>query len=94
MTRKAASVAIEKPPIATRAATEAATSSRAAIAALASDLAVPVPSGAHDLQDLLIRRLDEAPPIKWSMRATIGFVILTCGGFWAGVFLAVRLLIH
>jgi hypothetical protein len=67
---------------------------REAIAALASDEAPPVASGVHDLQDLLARRLDESAPAKWSMRATLGFVTLVCGGFWAGVFIAVRLMLH
>jgi len=88
MTRNAASPAFNK----SAPAADGGASAHAAIAVLASDEAFPVASGVHDLQDLLARRLDEAAPAKWSMRATLGFVVLVCGGFWAGVFLAVRLL--
>lgn len=59
---------------------------------LADDGAAPVASAVHDLQGLLALSL-EAPDRKWPARATVGFVLLVCGGFWAGVFLAVRMLL-
>jgi len=61
---------------------------------LVSSEAIPVASHVHDLQDLLARRLDAPAPAKWSARATVGFVMLVCGALWAGVFLAIGLLIH
>jgi hypothetical protein len=90
MSRNAASAAIRKP----LPAKDPAVAGKARAARLASDDAKPVASGAHDLQDLLARRL-EAPTVgKWSGRATVGFVLVVCGGFWAGVFLLGRLLLH
>ena len=93
MIRSAASAPVVAPSTTPLTAEDPGAPARAAIAALASGLAAPVASGAHDLQDLLARRLDEAPRAKWSMRATLTFVVLVCGGFWAGVFLAVWMLI-
>lgn len=90
MTRNTASTALKKPsPV-----RDVASPPSEAIARLASDAAVPVASHVHDLQDLLAHRLEQTAPARWSMRATLGFVALTCGGFWIGVFLAVRLLLR
>ena len=50
--------------------------------------------GRFDLQDLLARRLDSPAPAKWPPHATVGFVLVVCGAFWAGLFIVVRLLIH
>ena len=61
-------------------------------AKLADDAAFPVASTVHDLQDLLARSLETPAGRKWSGRATVGFVLLVCGGFWAGVYLVARLL--
>jgi hypothetical protein len=90
MTRNAAQAAFEK----TFPAPGAISPVRPPIATLAPDDAPPVASGVHDLQDLLVQRLDEAAPLKWSTRASLGFVVLVCGGFWVGVFLAARLMLR
>ena len=45
----------------------------------------------------LQQRLADAYPIeddKWSPRRTLGFIVLTCGGFWLAVGLGVRALVH
>jgi hypothetical protein len=90
MTRKAAQAAFEK----TLPASGAAPPARPQVATLAADDALPVASAVHELQDLLAQRLDGAAPARWSARAMLGFVVLVCGGFWAGVFLAVRLMLR
>jgi hypothetical protein len=90
MTRNAASTATEK----RLAAPDIVRTAPSPIAALASEEAIPVPSGVHDLQSLLAERLDATAPVKWSTRATLGFVALVCGGFWAGVYLTVRILLR
>ena len=59
---------------------------------LASADSAPVASHVHDLQDLIARQLDAPASANWSPRATIGFVALVCGGFWAAFFLGARLL--
>lgn len=49
----------------------------------------PVPSKAHELQDLVAAQfandLDVPVEGRWHPAATLGFVVVTCGGFWAGV---------
>jgi len=90
MTRKAAQAAFEKHSPAPGPMPAA----RAPVAALASDEALPVASGVHELQDLLAQRLDASASAQWSTRATLGFVVLVCGGFWVGVFLAARLMLR
>jgi len=89
MTRNAASNAFEK----AAPALDSVPSARVPIATLAPGDALPVASGVHELQDLIAQRLDESAPAKWSTRATLGLVVLVCGGFWVGVFLAVRLIL-
>jgi hypothetical protein len=45
----------------------------------------------------LKRQLARAYPTKadkWSPRRTLGFIALTCGGFWLAVGLGVRALVH
>jgi hypothetical protein len=90
MSRNAASSAVRKP----LPAKGPAASAKARAARLAPDDAMPVASHVHDLQELLARRLDAPAEGKWSGRATVGFVLLVCGGFWAGVFLAAKMLLH
>jgi hypothetical protein len=90
MSRNAASSAVRKPAPAT----EAQKQGKARAAKLAAADATPVASHVHDLQDLIARRLDAPPADKWSARATVGFVLLVCGGFWAGAFFVARLLLH
>jgi len=92
MTRNVASAARKTPPAVAPAAPERATAPKLA-PKLATEEAAPVASHVHDLQDLLVRRLEAAPRAGWSPRATAGFVILVCGGFWVGVFLAVKMLL-
>ncbi len=106
MSRNAASSAVRKPPRAKPPAASAkalspeapsleAPSPEAWAARLAPDDATPVASHVHDLQDLLARRLEAPTDGKWSGRATVGFVLVVCGGFWAGaVFAAKLLLLH
>jgi len=65
---------------------------RRAAARLASDDSAPVASHVHDLHNLLAQRLEDSAPDKWSPRATAGFMVVVCGGFWAGVALAVHAL--
>jgi hypothetical protein len=65
--------------------------------AAASGSEPPVASRAQQLQTMLEARLsqDFEPPGegKWPPAATLGFIIVTCGGFWAAViFAASRLL--
>jgi hypothetical protein len=49
----------------------------------------PVGSQANELQRLVESRFaDEFDPLdrqKWHPAATLGFVFVTCGGFWAAV---------
>jgi hypothetical protein len=52
------------------------------------------PSPARSLQKMLASDFDVRPlKRRWSRRATLGFIVLTCGSFWAlVVFAVVRLL--
>lgn len=51
------------------------------------------PSPARSLQKMLASDLDVRPvKRRWSQRATLGFIVLTCGSFWALVFAVLRLL--
>ena len=88
MTRKTAAVA----PKRSAPAFEPAISGSSVGPQLASDEAAPVPSHVHQLQDHLARRLDTPAPAKWSARASIGLVLLTCGAFWVAAFLAMQML--
>ena len=90
MTRNAASSAVRK----AAPATEAPKSGKARAAKLAAADATPVASHVHDLQELIARRLETPANDKWSARMTVGFVLMVCGGFWAGAFFVARLLIH
>jgi len=65
---------------------------RRASARLACDDSAPVASHVHDLHNLLAQRLEDSAPDKWSARASASFVVIVCGGFWAGVALAVHAL--
>jgi hypothetical protein len=48
------------------------------------------PSPARSLQKMLASDLDVRPlKRRWSKRATLGFIVLTCGSFWALVVFAV-----
>ena len=45
----------------------------------------------------LKQRLADAYPVeadKWSGRRTLGFIVLTCGGFWLAVGLGLRAIFH
>jgi len=90
MTRKTAAAALKRP----QSATEPSPQKDASGPKIASSEASPVASGAHELQDLLARRLDSPAPAKWPPHAGVGFVLVVCGAFWAGLFIVVRLLIH
>jgi hypothetical protein len=52
-------------------------------------------SNVRELQELVeARLLDFEPDVgKWPPAATIAFVLVTCGGFWAGVGLIVAQLL-
>ena len=70
------------------------TPARPSVARLATNETAPVASHVHDLQLLLTQRLEGAPAATWSPRATLGFIVLVCGGFWLGVALAIHLLVR
>ena len=55
---------------------------------------MPVASHVHALQDMLARRLDAQADGKWSARATVGFVLVVCGGVWACAFFAARMFLR
>lgn len=61
---------------------------RAALAALraADPWTAPAASPALELQDQLHHAFAEAPvEARWSYRRTAAFLLVTCGGFWAGL---------
>jgi len=89
MTRNGASAAHTQSPI-----EKTQTPARPSATRLASEETAPVASGVHDLQARLARSLEDARAAKWSPGATLGFIILVCGGFWVGVALAVHILLR
>ena len=89
MSRHVASSAVIRP----RSANRPSRSAKVATARLAADDAMPVASGAQALQDLLARRLEGSAEAKWSARATVGLVLLVCGGFWGAVLLVARMVL-
>jgi len=52
------------------------------------------PSPARALQALLSRNLEEEAGRRWSPRQTLVFVLAVCGGFWAALGAALRLLLR
>ena len=50
--------------------------------------ATPVGSPAVHLQQFLEAELAAPPVRKWPPAATLAFIVLTCGGFWAAVVVA------
>jgi hypothetical protein len=48
---------------------------------------------AKALQGLLAERVANPAERRWSPRKTLGFVVLTCGGFWLATGLVLRALL-
>jgi hypothetical protein len=66
----------------------AAPTSPPAYLAPAMEGATPVGSPAVHLQQFLEAELAAPPVRKWPPAATLAFIVLTCGGFWAAVVVA------
>jgi len=51
-------------------------------------------SPALALQERLTAEFEALEPKRWSKRATLGFIVLTCGGFWLLVGAAVAMIVR